>query len=1138
MSFSAAAASPDVRILEYSGLNPTSPLDVTAAAVGNSATSSSGTATTTSASELLVGANMVYTSTNAPGAGFTRRIITSPDGDIAEDQIVTATGSYQATAPLSGAGPWLMQMATFSASPSAVDTTPPTAPSNLTATAASASQINLSWTASTDNVGVTGYLVERCSGAGCTNFAQIGTPTSTSFSDTGLTVNTSYSYRVRATDAAGNLSGYSNTASATTSGQDTTPPTAPSNLTATAASASQINLSWTASTDNVGVTGYLVERCSGAGCTAFAQIGTPTSTTFSDTGLTANTSYSYRVRATDAAGNLSAYSNTATATTPGQDTQPPTAPASLTATAVNSSQINLSWTASTDNVGVTGYLVERCSGAGCTNFAQIGTPTSTTFSDTGLAASTSYSYRVRATDAAGNLSAYSNTATATTTGTTGGTIKFIQGNYAVPSSATTVTVTFTAAQTAGNLNVVVVGWNDTTHTVSSVTDSSSNTYVRAVGPTVGGGISQSIYYAKSIAGAAANANTVTVTFSAAATAPDIRILEYSGLNTTAPLDVTAAASGSGTSVSSGSATTTSANELILGATTVSAATSGVGSGFTKRIHNGPGQRPRRGSDRNRYWKLRGHFHGDRRHLGRADGGLLGIALGGRHDATDGTVQLDGDGGERQPDQPVMDCLHGQCRGHRLPGGAMLGGRMHQLRPDRHPHEHELFRHGPDGQHQLQLSREGNGRGRQPQRLFQHRQCDHLWTRHDTTDGTVQLDGDGGERQPDQPVMDCLHRQCRGHRLPGGAMLGGRMHQLRPDRHPHEHDLFRHGPDGQHQLQLSREGNGRGRQPQRLFQHRHCDHLWTRHDATDGTVQLDGDGGERQSDQPVMDCLHGQCRGHRLPGGAMLRGRMHRFAQIGTPTSTTFSDTGLTANTSYSYRVRATDAAGNLSAYSNIATATTTGTTGGTIKFIQGNYQVPHPSATSVAVTYTAAQSAGDLNVVIVGWNDATTTVSSVTDTNDNTYTLAVGPTVLPGPPGGGLSQAIYYAKNIASAAANGNTVTVSFSAAAVSPDVRILEYSGLNPTSPLDVTAAAVGNSATSSSGTATTTSASELLVGANMVYTSTTGPGAGFTRRIITSPDGDIAEDQIVTATGSYQATAPLSRAGPWIMQMAGFKP
>ena len=263
-----------------------------------------------------------------------------------------------------------------------------------------------------------------------------------------------------------------------------------------------------------------------------------------------------------------------------------------------------------------------------------------------------------------------------------------------------------------------------------------------------------------------------------------------------------------------------------------------------------------------------------------------------------------------------------------------------------------------------------------------------------------------------------------------------------------------------------------------------------------------------------------------------------FAQIGTPTSTSFSDTGLTANTSYSYRVRATDAAGNLSAYSNIATATTTGTTGGTIKFIQGNYQAPQSSSTSVAVTYTAAQSAGDLNVVVVGWNDASTTVSSVTDTSGNTYTLAVGPTVQPGPAGGGgLSQAIYYAKNIASATANGNTVTVRFSAAAAFPDVRILEYSGLNPTSPLDVTAAAVGNSATSSSGTATTTSASELLVGANMVCTATTGPGAGFTSRMITRPDGDIAEDQIVTATGSYQATAPLSSAGPWVMQMAGFR-
>jgi fibronectin type 3 domain-containing protein len=195
------------------------------------------------------------------------------------------------------------------------DTTPPTAPGNLVATAASLTQINLSWTASTDDVGVTGYRVERCQGAGCSNFTQIATPTGTSFNNMSLTPSTSYSYRVRATDAAGNLSGFSNTASATTQA-DTTPPTAPTNLTATAASSAQINLSWTASTDNVGVTGYRVERCQGAGCSNFTQIAAPAGTSFNDTGLTASTSYSYRVRATDAAGNLSGYSNTATATTP------------------------------------------------------------------------------------------------------------------------------------------------------------------------------------------------------------------------------------------------------------------------------------------------------------------------------------------------------------------------------------------------------------------------------------------------------------------------------------------------------------------------------------------------------------------------------------------------------------------------------------------------------------------------------------------------------------------------------------------------------------------------------------------------------------------------------------------------------
>ena len=97
----------------------------------------------------------------------------------------------------------------------------------------------------------------------------------------------------------------------------------------------------------------------------------------------------------------------------GPDTQPPSAPANLVATAIGVSQVHLSWTASTDNVGVTGYLVER-QDPGNPSFVQVGTSTGTSYNDTALAAGSSYSYRVRATDAAQNLSDYSGVASATT----------------------------------------------------------------------------------------------------------------------------------------------------------------------------------------------------------------------------------------------------------------------------------------------------------------------------------------------------------------------------------------------------------------------------------------------------------------------------------------------------------------------------------------------------------------------------------------------------------------------------------------------------------------------------------------------------------------------------------------------------
>jgi hypothetical protein len=102
---------------------------------------------------------------------------------------------------------------------------------------------------------------------------------------------------------------------------------------------------------------------------------------------------------------------------PAADTQAPTAPGSLGANSPSSTQVNLSWAAATDSVGVTGYKIERCQGGSCVNFAQIATATGTTYSNTGLTGATTYRFRVRATDAANNLSAYSTTATVTTPAT-------------------------------------------------------------------------------------------------------------------------------------------------------------------------------------------------------------------------------------------------------------------------------------------------------------------------------------------------------------------------------------------------------------------------------------------------------------------------------------------------------------------------------------------------------------------------------------------------------------------------------------------------------------------------------------------------------------------------------------------------
>ncbi|MFA5795419.1 MAG: LamG-like jellyroll fold domain-containing protein [Candidatus Brocadiia bacterium] len=275
------------------------------------------------------------------------------------------------------------------------DTTQPSVPSGLSATAIASSQVNLTWAGSTDNVGVVGYKIYRNSSLCATVTAIL------LYSDTGLSGSTTYNYTIRAYDAANNISADSITATATTPvAVDTQAPSIPAGLAANPSSCTQINVSWTAATDNVGVAGYNIYR---GGVFVYST----SFTYYNNTGLMPNTAYGYAIAAYDGAGNISAQCGVVTGTTLA-DTSAPSAPTNLSATAVTSSQINLSWTGSTDNIAVTGYKVYR-NGSLCANLS-----TGLYYSDTGLEGSTLYTYYLLAYDAAGNNSTASITATATT----------------------------------------------------------------------------------------------------------------------------------------------------------------------------------------------------------------------------------------------------------------------------------------------------------------------------------------------------------------------------------------------------------------------------------------------------------------------------------------------------------------------------------------------------------------------------------------------------------------------------------------------------------------------------------------------------------------------------------------------------
>ena len=272
-----------------------------------------------------------------------------------------------------------------------------TAPVALTAVPVSTNQINLNWTNNSDNV--TGLYVERSRSPKGPWKRVIHVPANaSSCANAGLAAATTYYYRVMM-----NGSLYSTVVSATTL-SGTTDRT-PGQLSATATSANQIDLSWS---DNAGdITGFKIERCEGNGCSNFVEIASvaANASSYQNTDLTPLTIYSYRVRAYKESVHY-AYSKIASATT-SRSTIPPSVPKGLVAEAVSSNQINLVWNTEAIDSRAAGYNVYQYG-------ERIGSTPGTNYTVKRLTPNTQYCYTVLAFDSAGNSSFQSEMACATT----------------------------------------------------------------------------------------------------------------------------------------------------------------------------------------------------------------------------------------------------------------------------------------------------------------------------------------------------------------------------------------------------------------------------------------------------------------------------------------------------------------------------------------------------------------------------------------------------------------------------------------------------------------------------------------------------------------------------------------------------
>ena len=723
------------------------------------------------------------------------------------------------------------------------------------------------------------------------------------------------------------------------------------------------------------------------------------------------------------------------------------------------------------------------------------------------------------------------------------TITYVQGNYTVPQTPqATVSIGYAAGQVAGDLNVVVVGWNDSTAVVSAVTDSIGNTYTLAVGPTVQSGYaSQSIYYAANIAPAAAGTNTVTVTFASAATSPDIRILEYSGADPVNPVDVTAANSGNSATSDSSSATITNATDLIFGANLVQVETMGPGGSFTQRLLTSPD-----GDIAEDQMVAATGSYSANATLNTAGPWIMQMVAF----RTPPISYVQGNFATPQTPQTTMNVAYTAAQVAGDLNVVVVGwndstavvsavtdssGNTYALAVGptvQSGYASQSIYYAPNiasaaaGANTVTVTF-ASAAICPDIRILEYSGADP----NNPVDVTAANSGNSGISYSGSATTTNANDLIFGANLVLTATMGpggGFAQRLltMPDADIAEDQMV--AATGSYSASAPLNAPAPWIMQMVAFQT----------PSGGGASAVTGVGVTAPPTVTSVSANSGPAAGGTavtIAGTNFAAGAIVAFGGVGATNVVVVSGTQITVTTPAGNAGAATVTVTNPGAQSvslvngfTYAAATTPA-----IGYVQDNSTASQTPQTTVSVAYAAAQVSGDLNVVVVGWNDSSTVVSGVTDSSGNTYTLAVGPTVQ----SGYATQSIYYAPNVAQAAAGANTVTVTFASAATFPDIRILEYSGADPNNPVDVTAANSGNSATTDSGPATTTNATDLIFGANLGQAATIGPGAGFTQRLLPAPDGNVLEDQMVSVAGSYDAGAPLSASAPWIMQMVAFR-